>query len=368
MPAPKVICTVTNDLSGDRRMIRTCRYLVESGFDVTLVGRKLHGSLPLENEDFDQVRLTCFFNKGKLFYLEYNLRLLIYLARQNLDVLCSVDLDTSLAGRIIKGVKRVKWIVDSHEWFPFVPEVERRKSIQWFWLKIEKMVMDHADKVYTVGEEIAKAMKVKYNRDVGVVRNTPPLLEWESNKKSQLLEPVKKPFILYQGALNEGRGLERLVLLISQVNFDLVFIGDGDIADSLKQLVDDQNLGHKVHFLGFVPPSCLQDYTRFATLGYNVSEPISESYRLSLNNKFFDYVHAELPSLINDFPEYQSLVNEFEVGLLCSNSNDEIVKKLNELWADPSKIDFMRVKCREAKKKWNWENEAPKLKDIYKFN
>lgn len=78
----KIIFTVTNDLTYDQRMQKICRSLSNAGYEIELVGRERSFSLLLSNESFKQTRLKCIFNKGKLFYLEYNLRLLFYLLFQ----------------------------------------------------------------------------------------------------------------------------------------------------------------------------------------------------------------------------------------------------------------------------------------------
>jgi hypothetical protein len=78
----RIICTVTNDLSHDQRMIRICTSLQQAGYDVCLVGRSLPDSPPLRTRPFRQHRLRCWFHRGKLFYLEYQLRLWYYLYQQ----------------------------------------------------------------------------------------------------------------------------------------------------------------------------------------------------------------------------------------------------------------------------------------------
>ncbi|MEM9023155.1 MAG: glycosyltransferase, partial [Bacteroidota bacterium] len=87
---------MTNDLVFDQRMSRICTSLAKAGYAVTLVGRERKGSEPLREKPFQQVRLRCFWEKGKLFYLEYNLRLFVYLLRNRFDILCAIDLDTIL--------------------------------------------------------------------------------------------------------------------------------------------------------------------------------------------------------------------------------------------------------------------------------
>jgi len=78
MPS-KVVVTVTNDLNQDQRMHRICDSLFSAGYDVTFVGRKKKSSSALLVQKFNQKRLSCIFDKGILFYFEYNIRLVFYL-------------------------------------------------------------------------------------------------------------------------------------------------------------------------------------------------------------------------------------------------------------------------------------------------
>src|SRR5688572_4784344 len=99
--------TVTTDLTYDQRMIRICTSLLNAGYDVVLVGRKLRGSLPLTNQPFRQVRLKCIAEKGKLFYALYNLQLFFFLFTKKMDCICAIDLDTILPALFISRVKKV---------------------------------------------------------------------------------------------------------------------------------------------------------------------------------------------------------------------------------------------------------------------
>ena len=74
-----IVFTVTTDLSYDQRMIKICSSLAKAGYEVTLVGRKRRSSIAIVPTTYKQKRLFCFFDKGKLFYAEYNLRLFFYL-------------------------------------------------------------------------------------------------------------------------------------------------------------------------------------------------------------------------------------------------------------------------------------------------
>jgi glycosyltransferase involved in cell wall biosynthesis len=369
----RIIFTVTNDLRYDQRMLRICTTLSAAGYEVALVGRNLPSSIPLQPQPYQQIRLKhLFFTAGKLFYIEYNLRLLFFLLFQRFDAICSIDLDTSIPGILVSKIKSKPHLFDAHELFTHTPEVERRKSIQKIWESVQKFTFKHTNAAFTVGPAIAEYFEEKYNKPVAVVRNMPiksgvtnfnniPLPAWQS--KIDALDGQR--FILYQGALNEARGLETMIHAMTEIPAILVLAGEGDLSQTLRNLTQSLNLEHKVIFLGMVPPNELPQLTKQAYIGYNVSQNAGLSYYLSLNNKFFDYTKALLPSLINPFPEYLALMKEFEVGLPTEPTLEDIVKQANQLFTNPILYDEIKSNCKLASEKWTWENETPTLINIF---
>ncbi|MDB5283065.1 MAG: glycosyl transferase group 1, partial [Bacteroidota bacterium] len=143
----RIILTVTNDLSYDQRMQKICRSLADGGYDVELVGRKRSFSIPLNEEPFHQTRLNCWFDKGKMFYLEFNLRLFFYLMFSSFDAACAIDLDTIAAVYLSGNLKGAKLAYDAHEYFTEVPEVVRRPAIKKAWLCVERTFVPKFDLV-----------------------------------------------------------------------------------------------------------------------------------------------------------------------------------------------------------------------------
>ena len=74
----RIVISVTNDLTTDQRVEKTCEALSEIGYDVVLVGRKLKTSLPIQ-KNYKTVRFRLLFNEGFLFYAEFNIRLFMFL-------------------------------------------------------------------------------------------------------------------------------------------------------------------------------------------------------------------------------------------------------------------------------------------------
>ena len=131
----RAIVSVTNNLKSDKRVNKTAQTLKELGFDVTLVGRYFGEELKVKSQqgngkpetEFNIKRFRLIFNKGPLFYSEYNIRLFFYLIFHKSDLLIANDLDTLPANYLAQRVKRnghgePGLIYDCHEYFTGVPE------------------------------------------------------------------------------------------------------------------------------------------------------------------------------------------------------------------------------------------------------
>lgn len=355
---PHIICTVTNDLTYDRRMQRICRTLVQNGYSVTLVGRLLPHSLPTTEEPFDQQRLNCRFTKGFLFYAEINIRLWLYLMRAQYDAVCSVDLDTLAAGCLATVLRRKKRLFDAHEYFTEVPEVINRPFVQKFWSLIARLFLPFYRHAYTVGPALADIFTKKYGIPFGVVRNMP-----DSTLRPEPAPGPQHPVLLYQGALNEGRGIECLLEAMVQLpDMELWLAGEGDLSDTLRRQTAALGIEARVRFMGLVKPADLPALTSRAWIGINVLENKGQSYYYSLANKFFDYVQAGTPVLTMDFPEYRALNRQFEVAILLKTLNPEaVITAIRALRDQPDRYASLKQEALKAREQWNWKEEQTAL-------
>lgn len=362
MKKTSIIFIVINDLTYDQRMIRICKSLVKNNYDVLLVGRKLTKSIPLQSQPFQQKRLNCFFQKGKFFYLEYNLRLLFFLWKKKFDAVCAIDLDTILPAYYICNWRRKKLVYDAHEFFTEVPEVIERPLVKKIWEWVGKKTVPTCEYCYTVGYSLAEVLKDKYGTRFEVIRNMP---EFNDPEKINSLAP--RPIILYQGALNVGRGLEEMLEAMTEIkDAELWIAGEGDLSGFLRKKTIQLQVENKVKFLGYLLPDDLRKITPQATIGINLLKNSSLNYYYSLANKTFDFVQAKVPAIHMNFPEYQNLMKEKEVGILIENLKKEsIVEAVNILLQDEKYYKRLKNNCADARLIWAWENEEKKLIDFY---
>jgi glycosyltransferase involved in cell wall biosynthesis len=372
-----VILSVTNDLVTDRRVDKVIQTLLRIGFLPVLIGRKLNNSKNINRRNYQTIRMNLFFTKGAKFYAEYNLHLFFLLIFKKTDILLANDLDTLLANYSAYIIKRyifrqkVFLVYDSHELFTELPELNGRKFAKNTWILIEKMILPKIKYAYTVCKSIAYFYNEKYGISMQVIRNLPQCSKNTiANEKAILLKQSfkGKKIILYQGALNIGRGLEQAVLAMQYIeNTVLLIIGEGDIENHLKNMVNNRNLNDKVYFTGKIPLNELNAYTQIADAGLVLQEDLSLSYRYVLPNRLFDYMHAEIPVLASALPEIEHIISKHQTGILTDNLNPEsIANKLNKLFSDAKKTKAIKENIRKVKNKYCWESEENKLKAIFK--
>jgi len=285
----RIILAVTNDLSGDQRVHKVAMFLMKSGYHPILVGRMQAHSLPVKRP-YDCKRFRLIFDKGALFYISYNIRLFLFLLVAKADIFLANDLDTLpaifLAGKLLGK----KIVYDSHEYFTEVPELVHRPVVKGIWESIEKLIFPKLRYVYTVNRSIANIYMAKYKIEVKVVRNLP------SAVGSRLIEGklpagfTRRPIVLYQGAVNIGRGLEEMIRAVSLLpEVHLLVVGDGDIMKSMVDLVQNSGVSERVYFTGRLPFEEVSWYTSQATLGMSLEQDIGLNYHYALPNKLFGF-------------------------------------------------------------------------------
>ncbi|MDD2792495.1 MAG: glycosyltransferase [Sediminibacterium sp.] len=360
----RIILTVTNDLSFDQRMQRIAGTLQQQGHEVTLVGRKRRQSIPLAPTPFRQVRLACFSDKGPLFYIEFNIRLLLFLLSKSTDYICSIDLDTILPCLAASVIRKTDRLYDAHEYFTEQKEIIRRPTIQRIWKVIERFAVPHFQKGYTVNTHLATLFREQYGVNYAVIRNIPVKYQIEETDNQSI-----NKFILYQGAVNEGRCFEQLIPAMKWVNAPLYIVGSGNFMEQVAELIRYYQVEHKVFLKGSLPPDQLRLLTRQATIGVTLFEPNGINQYYSLANRFFDYMMAGIPQICVNYPLYAELNNQYGFAELIPDTHPlTIGAALNKLLNNTVVYEQLRQNCLTAREILHWENEAGLLTQFYSKN
>ena len=356
----KIILTIFNEPAFDQRMIRICSSLVGAGYQVLLVGRGDAKKGGLAELPFEVKLLPNSIRNGFLSYVFFNFRLFFYLCfRQRADAVCAIDLDTILPCYLFSLISGCKRVYDAHELFCEMKEIVSRPLIYRCWKLIEKFAVPRFKAGYTVNQPIAAEFEQLYGMRYAVIRNVPVSRPIVSSANQQR-------YIIYQGAVNEGRSFETLIPAMKTVALPLVICGEGNFLQRAKELVETHGLEKKVIFKGKVLPRDLWPITCNATCGVTLFDGVGKSNVYSLANRFFDYIQAGLPQVCVDFPVYRQINDQYQVALLTSDlSCEKLALTLNNLVHDHVLYATLQQNCLKARAIFNWQNEEKILIAFY---
>ena len=361
----RVYIVVINDLVTDQRLNKVARLLINNNLEVTCIGRRFRTSPPFESNEFRIRRYRMVFTRGALFYGFFNFRLFFALSfAKSPDLIIANDLDTLPAAYLASRIRRSTLLYDSHELFTQVPELIHRKRVQKIWKGIESMLVPRLKYAVTVSYPIAEIYRRLYGVRFGVVRNVPVKLT--RPEKQQVPDAYRgKKLIIYQGALNVGRGLE---LMIKTMHFleNVIFIvaGSGDIERQLKDLVKNEGVEEKVEFKGRLLPGELIPLTSSCDLGISLEEDLGLSYRYALPNKMFDYIQARIPILCSALPEMTRIVETYGIGIATREREPEKLAAIIRYMLDERSSGAWIEALEKAAGDLCWENESKKYEEI----
>ncbi|WOC52335.1 glycosyl transferase family 1 [Bergeyella porcorum] len=195
-----------------------------------------------------------------------------------------------------------------------------------------------------------------------VIRNIP----FQIKEEIGAVENLPK-VILYQGALNQARGIPQMIKAMHQIdNAVFKIVGDGPQRKDYEKVAEEEKLlGNKVQFLGRMSPQDLRKFTRTADVGVALEENNGLSYYLSLPNKIADYIQSRVPIVMINFPEMKKVYAEFKVGEMIENHHpDTIAKAVNRVLHQGK--GFYSDELEKASKVLCWENEETKILDLFR--
>lgn len=420
----KNVCMfVWNHFTNDARVLRECTTLSEKGYNVDLICIHDPNNLDMKyvekrNDHFNVYRVRrypllfsafqkCLKNKflgslafGFWLFLAYFFPLIIIpitllvgivlktklkqvIIRSNIiirmilrgrlkryDIYHSNDLNTLPQGYICSKwrFKRRALIYDSHE-----VQTSRTGYDHSIYAKLEQFFINKMDSMIVENHTRAKYNEVLYGFYPNVIHNYPfkqnkIKVDDEKinlNKILQLSEDEK--ILLYQGGIQEGRGLDKLIKAVPMFEQGtLVLIGDGRIKPDLEKMVKDMNLQDRVKFLPKVPLEDLPKYTENAYIGFQVLNNINYNHYSASSNKLFEYMMAGVPVVACNFPEIRRVVQGEETGIcIDSHKPEEIANAVNKLLNNSALHTRYSENSIKASKLFNWDQEKELFINVY---
>lgn len=359
-----VICSQSN-FDTDYRVAKMAATLRSCGYEVTLLGRSHPREARAAAPGAHYMKML--FWHGPLFYAELNVRLLFHLLFcRRPALIVSIDLDTLAGCLAASKVRGARLMFDSHELFPEVPEIAGKPFVRRVWQRVQDFCvprMRATDVRVTVCRSIADIFRSAYGREFLVVRNVPLAAQAEA-VRHMTARAGRRPFtILYQGAVNVGRGVEEVIKALPRLpGCRFVVVGGGDVLEDARRLAEAEGVADRVEFAGRKPFGQLAQYMAAADLGTVLMRDVCLNYRLALPNRLFDFIQAGLPILASRLPEVERIVDGEGVGLCVGDlTPDAVAEAVRVVMAHPELAAHWRANMAALASRQTWEEETKGL-------
>lgn len=373
VPAPSLLVISLSPIHRDARVLRQLSVVAEFG-RVTTVG---YGPAPEGSDEHIEVpEGLSTLPQTPLGVLQLGLRrlraaelsapavrwVLEALSGRRFDVVVANEARIlALADRIADGAPI--W-ADMHEWAP----EERTHILSWRLLVAP--LMDHLCREYlprcaavtTVGDRIGELYRSRYGVEARTMRNSSPYRDLPVGEVAE--EAVR---LVHSGAAVQGRNLELTIDVVSALperfSLDLYLVPANDGGKYLDSLMERAPADGRIRFLAPVPPMSLPDTLNAYDLGVFWLPPVHTNGRLTLPNKYFDYVQARLGIAVGPSPEMADLTVRHGLGVVAEDFQQEtLTASLRDITTED--VRGWKQHARQAARELSFEADAQVARDI----
>jgi len=238
--------------------------------------------------------------------------------------------------------------------------------------RLERRLIPCAAALITASPLYARELHERYGVEPVVLLNTPertdPVPTPMLRSRAGLEDDAR--VVLYQGTITPSGGAEEAIDAAADFpdGWYLVFLGVTWMRSRLEARAKERGAAAKVRFLDAVPPSELPAWTRAADVGLAPIRPTNKGQALSLANKLFEYLQAELPMVVSDIPAQAELVRELDAGEILPEITPRAiaaaVARIAALPDEERRKWGARLRA-VAHEKYCWEMQSPKLVAVY---
>src|SRR5690625_2335289 len=166
--------------------------------------------------------------------------------------------------------------------------------------------------------------------------------------------------------MQEGRGLFKLLEAFKDIEgARLVMIGDGKERLNLIDYHKELGMEDRVIFIDRVPYKELRRYTKAADVGIQFLENTNFNHYSASSNKLFEYIMAHVPVIGSKLPEIEAVIEGEQAGLTVEPESTRQLKEAIQKLVDRDALrNTFRENTKQAKLKYNWNNEKDVLKRV----
>jgi len=260
-------------------------------------------------------------SKGLLKYWGFYKKTLQALNRLNLCSIIAGDLYSLASSICAKNKKCV--IYDCREIYFDLAAHNHRPLRKVFSFYYESFLLKFADKIIVTALSDLHFLQKKHYKHKhliwNVVHNFPAFLKQQPLKISA---PKNNTLIVYQGALQDNRGIKQLIYLSSLMpSVSAVIIGGGGQQQKYIDYAQKLNVLNKTIFINQTYYIDLLNYTCLCDIGWAVIKDVGKSNHFALPNKLFEYGMCDLPTIASPLPNMQKVINKHSLGVIVPESD-----------------------------------------------
>jgi len=383
----------------DIRVEKEARELIKAGHDVHLVCEAKPDQLANENVSGINVH-RIHFNRETLLKRVTNTRFALNLfwiekckkeiekiiEGENVKVIHVHDLPFVLSALSVAKRNTIPTIFDMHENWPEAMRVHDKKSIyEWITMNVtlHKIIEKYCVKkvnhiIVVVDEQKERLIKLGVpSKKITVVMNTEDLNMFDDMplNKSLISKYVDNFIILYVGGFGPHRGIDTAIKSMPKIlkeipDAKLLLVGgksSKEYGKELKKLCEELKVENNVEFTGWVDFSLVPSYIALSDVCL-VPHHASGHTDTTIPHKLFQYMAMRKPVIVTDCKPLKRIVEECDCGIVVpSGDYNKMAEAVIRLYKDKEYARKLGENGRRAvEEKYNWENEAKKLCEVYK--
>lgn len=380
--------TICCDSPYPRRIVYTAKTLMKKGHDVTIFCKNNYDETLKKEDIFEGIKVKRVFKyylgTTELIdkYIESHIELFQNI-KERFDVYHCIDTMTWPIGYLLSKRDSARFICECLEYFPdYIPKEWHKNNMRKYELTRRLIYargkyIEYADNVIVVSEEMKERLSSEFNLKSKpiVIYNTRSKEDFNNETvldiREELNIEINKKIILFQGIVEESRGIEYIIRAIKEIdNVVLVIagVGDKEYIEKLKKLCSEIEVDTRVIFTGFKKSQELFEYTLSADYLIYLPKPVVENINITIPNKFFDYLLSGKPVIFSDILSMRNIINKYNCGMIIKLNDIEKgdFSELKKYFLDVN-LQHQHVKnLNKIKEMFWWEKKENELLSIYK--
>lgn len=253
---------------------------------------------------------------------------------------------------------------DMHEWAP----EERTHILSWrvlvapFMVHLCQKYLPHASLITTVSEGIADLYQKNFGVNVQMFKNA---CVYQNLQPSEV--DSRNIRCVHSGAAIHGRGLEQMLRVFAELSdrftLDLYLVEASDGGAHLRELKSIASNDSRVTFRDPVAPGDLPATLSAYDVGVFWIPPTHTNARLTLPNKFFDFVQARLALAIGPSEEMVGELSRYGLGVVSESFEDAAIISSMEKLTTEKVVEFKQASHRAANE-LSFEKQAERVEKL----